>query len=71
MRLPVLNRRKVGTTSSPHGLYALGYTRATMACTKGSDTVRWRQSHKADPSSDCRLKLACMKLESLVIAYQP
>ena len=29
-RLPVLNRRKVGMTSSPHGLYAQGCTRATM-----------------------------------------
>jgi hypothetical protein len=31
----VTNRRKVGTTSSPHALYVLGYTRATMACTAG------------------------------------
>ena len=28
------NRRKVGMTSSPHGLYAQGCTRATMGCTK-------------------------------------
>ena len=26
---------------------------------------------KADPSSDCRLQLACMKPESLVTLYQP
>ena len=26
---------------------------------------------KAGPSSDCRLQLACMKLESLVTPYQP
>ncbi len=26
---------------------------------------------KTGPSSDCRLQLACMKLESLVIPYQP
>ena len=26
---------------------------------------------KADPNSDCRLQFACMKPESLVIAYQP
>ena len=26
---------------------------------------------KTGPSSDCRLKLACMKLESLVTLYQP
>jgi hypothetical protein len=38
--LPVTNRRKVGMTSSPHGLYALGYTRATMAGTKSRKTAR-------------------------------
>ena len=35
-RLPTLSRRKVGMTSSPHGPYAQGYTRATMAGTKRS-----------------------------------
>ncbi len=39
--LPVLNRRKVGMTSSPHGPYVRGYTRATMADTKGRQAVRW------------------------------
>ena len=29
------SRRKVGTTSSPHGPYGMGYTRATMAVTMG------------------------------------
>ena len=38
--------------------------------TKGSDTARWRQSQKSVPSSDRRLQLACVKLESLVIAGQ-
>src|SRR6267142_2742358 len=69
-RLPVVNRRKVGMTSSPHGPYAWGYTRATMAGTKGPETARWRQSHKTGLSSDCSLQLDCMKLESLVIADQ-
>src|SRR3954465_12804551 len=69
-RLPVLNRRKVGMTSSPHGLYAQGCTRATMARTKGSKTARWSKSQKTCPSSDWRLQLASMKLESLVIAGQ-
>ena len=58
-------------TSSPHGLYGLGYTRATMAVTVGS-------ARRGDPepipksrlSSDCTLQLECMKLESLVIADQ-
>ena len=68
--LPVINRRKVGTTSSHHGLYVQGYTRATMGGTKGRDTVRWSQSQKAVLSSDCSLQLDCMKVESLVIADQ-
>ncbi len=33
-------------TSSQHGLYVQGYTRATMGGTKGSETVRWSQSLK-------------------------
>ena len=57
-------------TSSPHGLYVQGYTRATMVGTEGSETARWRQSQKTDLSSDCSLQLDCMKLESLVIADQ-
>jgi hypothetical protein len=57
-------------TSSHHGLYVQGYTRATMGGTKGCDTARWSQSHKAVLSSDCTLQLECMKVESLVIADQ-
>ena len=57
-------------TSSPHGLYAQGCTRATMAGTTGCEAARRSQSLKARPSSDCRLQPACMKLESLVIADQ-
>ena len=57
-------------TSSPHGPYGQGYTRATMDGTEGRDTARWSQSHKAVPNSDCSLQLDCMKLESLVIADQ-
>ena len=57
-------------TSSPHGLYALGYTRATMGGTKGSQLARVSESQKAVHSSDCSLQLDCMKLESLVIAGQ-
>ncbi len=69
-RLPVLNRRKVGMTSSPHGLYDQGCTRPTMRRTKGSESARTSKSQKATPSSDCRLQPACMKPESLVIAGQ-
>ena len=66
----MLNRRKVGTTSSHHGPYVQGYTRATMAGTKGSKAARWSQSQKADRSPDCSLQLESMKSESLVIADQ-
>ncbi len=38
-----------------------------MAGTEGSNTVKWSKPHKAGPSSDWRLKLAFMKVESLVI----
>ena len=57
-------------TSNHHAPYVLGYTRATMAGTDGSEAVKWSQSEKAGLSSDCRLQLACMKSESLVIAGQ-
>ena len=57
-------------TSNHHAPYDLGYTRATMDGTKGSEAARWSQSHKTILSSDCRLQLAYMKLESLVIADQ-
>jgi hypothetical protein len=57
-------------TSSPHGLYVQGYTRATMAGTKRSKPVMESQSQKAGLSSDCSLQLDYMKLESLVIADQ-
>src|SRR5678815_2164935 len=68
--LPASKRRKVGMTSSHHGPYAWGYTRATMVGTKGSENASSSKPQKAGPSSDCRLQLACMKLESLVIADQ-
>ena len=57
-------------TSSQHGLYIQGHTHATMAGTMGCQAVRRSQSPKAGLSSDCRLQLACMKSESLVIADQ-
>ncbi len=57
-------------TSNHHAPYDLGYTRATMDGTKGSEAVRCSKSHKTILSSDCRLQLACMKPESLVIADQ-
>ena len=64
------NRRKVGTTSSHHGPYDLGYTRATMAGTEGCKPARGSQSHKTGRSPDWSLQLDSMKSESLVIANQ-
>lgn len=57
-------------TSSHHGPYAQGYTRTTMAGTKGSEPARGSESQKAGPSSDWSLQLDSMKAESLVIADQ-
>ncbi len=58
-------------TSSHHGPYGQGDTRATMAGTEGSQPVRGSQSQKAGRSSDWSLQLDSMKPESLVIADQP
>src|SRR5205814_10476948 len=69
-RLPTLSRRKVGMTSNPHGPYAQGYTRATMAGTTGSNTARWRKPLKAGPRSDRGVKLAHVKADALVVANQ-
>ena len=57
-------------TSSPHGLYVQGYSRATMVGTEGRDIARWSQSQKSSLSSDWSLQLDSMKLELLVIADQ-
>ncbi len=57
-------------TSIHHSPYDQGYTRATMGATEGVEAVWWSKSLKAILSSDCRLKLAYMKLELLVIADQ-
>ena len=69
-RLPVQTERKAGTTSSHHGPYVRGYTRATMGGTEGSQPAKARQSLKAVHSSDRGLQLDPVKLDSLVIAYQ-
>ncbi len=64
------SRRKVGMTSSPHGLYIQGYTRVTMGDTERREVARQSKSQKNPLSSDCSLQLDCMKVESLVIADQ-
>jgi hypothetical protein len=57
-------------TSSPHGSYAQGNTRTTMATTERCNAARWSKSQKSSLSSDWSLQLDSMKLESLVIADQ-
>ena len=39
-------------TSNHHAPYGLGYKRDTMGATKGSETVRWSETHKSTLSSD-------------------
>ena len=57
-------------TSNHHAPYDLGYTRTTMAINRGKRYREVEQIPKNRPSSDCRLQLACMKSELLVIADQ-
>ena len=57
-------------TSNHHAPYDLGYTRTTMAINKEKQDSDVERISKNCPSSDCRLQLACMKSELLVIADQ-
>jgi hypothetical protein len=57
-------------TSSHHGPYVQGYTRATMDGTNRCELARGSQSEKAVLSTDKSLQLDSLKLESLVIADQ-
>ena len=57
-------------TSSPHGPYGLGYTRATMAVTAGAPGREAEPIPKSRLSSDRTLQPGCVKVESLVIADQ-
>ena len=57
-------------TSSHHGPYVQGDTRATMAGTEGCKPVRGSESQKAGLSSDRGLQPAHVKPELLVIANQ-
>ena len=69
-RLPGITWRKAGMTSNHHAPYDLGYTRATMVATKGSNPAKVSKSQKGHLSSDCSLQLDYMKPESLVIVDQ-
>ncbi len=57
-------------TSSPHGPYVQGYTRATMARTKSCKLARVSESQKPSLSTDWSLQLDSMKAGSLVIVDQ-
>ena len=57
-------------TSSHHGPYGQGYTRATMVNTEGCQPAMLSQSLKTVRSPDRSLQLDCVKSESLVIANQ-
>ena len=57
-------------TSNHHALYDLGLTRTTMAFNKEQRNREVEQISKKRLSSDCRLQLACMKSELLVIVGQ-
>ena len=57
-------------TSSHHAPYDLGYTRTTMAFNKEKQNSDVEQISKKRLSSDCRLQLAYMKSELLVIVGQ-
>ena len=57
-------------TSSHHGPYVQGYTRATMGGTNRCELARGSQSEKTVLSTDKSLQLDSLKLESLVIADQ-
>ena len=57
-------------TSSHHGPYAQGYTRATMMHTERGEAARQSEPQKVHHSTDWSLKPDSMKVESLVIAHQ-
>ncbi len=56
--------------SNHHAPYDLGYTRTTMAVNRGKRCREAKRISKSSLSSDCRLQLAYMKPELLVIADQ-
>ena len=57
-------------TSNHHAPYVLGYTRTTMGANNGQRGCEAERISKGVLSSDCRLQLACMKPELLVMAGQ-
>ncbi len=66
----MINRRKVGMTSSHHGPLWAGLHTCYNGRYRGLRSSDVDQSQKTDRSPDCSLQLDCMKSESLVIANQ-
>ena len=64
-RQPPARGRKVGMTSSPHGPYALGYTHATMARTRGGQPARGSESRQTSPQLESE---AATRLHELGVA---
>ncbi|PBH98654.1 hypothetical protein BGU54_18545 [Clostridioides difficile] len=62
--------RQHNSTGLRSSAAADGDKRQTIGRTEGCQAVRWSYSLKATLRSDCRLKLAYMKLELLVLADQ-
>ncbi|KAG5569006.1 hypothetical protein H5410_063966 [Solanum commersonii] len=67
----VISRRKVRMTSSHHALMPRGLHTRYNGRDKGSRSREGELTPKPVLSSDCRVQLARMKPESLVIAGQP
>src|SRR5882762_8575711 len=65
-----ITERKVGMTSSPHGLYVQGYTRVTMQGTNRCHPGGGRKWKKPLLSSIYILNLDCMRRESQERAYK-
>lgn len=57
-------------TSSPHGTYGLGHTRATYGNDNGKQDCKAEQIRKDCLSSNYSMQLGNMKLKLLVIADQ-
>src|SRR5437762_12103556 len=64
-RPPAISWRKVGMTSSPHGLYVQGYTRATMASTNRRKRAMGSKAKKHSLNTDRSRQLDTMTLESI------
>src|SRR3546814_19338535 len=71
-RLPVQTVRKAGTTSSHHGPYVRGYTRATMGGTAGSHLATGRSEERRvgkECVSTCRYRWSTYHYKNNPLKY--